>query len=360
MPTFDVLMPVKNGLPYLRDAIESVRHQTLTDWRMFVLDHGSTDGSLALAHQFSQTDSRIIVVQCPVELTFSGLLNAGLDLCDARYVLRQDADDISLPHRMRVLADAFDADPALVLLGSQGNVIDAAGRITGSFHMPCSPEQIAAVSFFRIPVLHPAAALRLDAAARRGVRYGCDFVQAVPEPFRLNVPGLAEDYFLFGQLALTARCRNVNERLLNFRWHDSNISVKKEVEQIRMAVAISRYLAKTFSLLRDVSEFDPAPLCNHGYRLVDIRDRENFQPEYIAVRDSLHKGLGESAELERELHFRRCLARRNTTKLLGMYAGHIARHGLDRSEWFTVKSWLLHQAKLRYRGAGTSSLVAID
>lgn len=360
MPTFDVLMPVKNGLPYLRDAIESVRHQTLTDWRMFVLDHGSTDGSLALAQRFAEADSRIVVVQCPAELTFSGLLNAGLDLCDARYVLRQDADDISLPHRMRVLATAFDADPALVLLGSQGNVIDASGRVTGSFHMPCSPEQIAAASFFRIPVLHPAAALRLTAVVRRGVRYGCDFVQAVPRPFRLNVPGLAEDYFLFGQLALTARCRNVNDRLLNFRWHGSNISARKEVEQIRMAIDISRYLARTFSLLRDVQEFDPAPFCNHGYRLVDFRDHEDFRLEYTALSDSLRKGLGESADLERELAFRRCLARRNTLKMLGMYAGHVARHGRDRSEWYTVKSWLLHQAKLRYGGAGASSLVAIE
>lgn len=348
MATFDVLMPVKNGVPYLPEAIDSLRRQTFRDWRMFVIDHGSTDGSRALAQRAAEDDKRIVVVDCPPERSFSALLNDGLARCDAKYLIRQDADDVSRPHRMQVLAAAFAADPSLVLLGSQGNVIDGAGGNIGRFHMPQAPERIAALSFFRIPVLHPAAAMRLDRIARLGARYGHDFIGAVPAPERLEVSGLAEDYFLFGQLALVARCRNVGERLLNFRWHATNISIRKHAEQMAMAIAISRYLARTFSILKNVPVFDPAPLCNHGYKLVEMAQREDFSREFDAMRESLLRGLGRSRELDRELDFRRCFARRRPAAVIARYLRHVARHGSDRSEWYTVKSCLL-----RRRGEGT-------
>ncbi|MDN4052562.1 glycosyltransferase [Massilia sp. YIM B02763] len=360
MATFDVLMPVKNGLPYLREAIDSIRRQTWTDWRMFLVDHGSTDGSLDVAFRAAEADKRIVVVQCPAGHGFSRLLNDGLARCDARYVLRQDADDVSLPHRMQVLAAAFEADPGIVLLGSQGHVIDGAGRDTGRFGMPLAPERIAALSFFRIPVLHPAAAMRLDRLVHLGATYGHDFVKAVPDAERLEVSGLAEDYFLFGQLALVARCRNVRERLLQFRWHDNNISSRKHVEQTRVAIAISRYLARTFALLKDVPAFDPAPMCNHGYRLVDIRGRDRFDREFDTLRDSLSRGLGASAALDAELDFRRCFVRRQSAAMMGRYLRHAARRGTDRSEWYTVKSWLLHRSGVAGRASGAPALVAID
>ena len=48
MATIDVLMPVRNGMPFLAEAIDSIRKQTFSDWRLLVLDHGSSDGSLEL------------------------------------------------------------------------------------------------------------------------------------------------------------------------------------------------------------------------------------------------------------------------------------------------------------------------
>jgi len=52
----DVLMPVWNGMPFLAEAIDSIRRQTFSDWRLLVLDHGSVDGSLELAQQFLPMD----------------------------------------------------------------------------------------------------------------------------------------------------------------------------------------------------------------------------------------------------------------------------------------------------------------
>ena len=52
MPTVSVLVPVKNGAPFLAEALESARNQTLEPLELIVVDDGSTDGSdeIAVAH----------------------------------------------------------------------------------------------------------------------------------------------------------------------------------------------------------------------------------------------------------------------------------------------------------------------
>jgi len=360
MATFDVLLPVKNGLPYLRESIESIQQQTFSDWRLFILDHASTDGSLELADRYAERDPRIVVKSCSPDLTFSQLLNLGLAFCDARYVLRQDADDISLPYRMATLAHAFCEMRDITLLGSQGFVIDAYGKKTGRFDMPLSPERIAAISFFRIPVLHPSAALRFSDIARFGIQYGEDFTGAMPDADRLSVPALAEDYFLFGQLALSKKCRNLEQRLLAFRWHQNNISIAKEVDQTTIAIGISRYLAKTFARIHNTEEFDPAPFCNHGHKLVDMKEQTDFRDHYSRMKTSLIAGLSDSPELRRELAFRNCLNERATPPILRRYGVHAFQAGVDRSEWYTVKSWLLSAEMPRYFAVPTRPLVEID
>jgi len=360
MATFDVLLPVKNGLPFLCAAIGSIQQQTFRDWRLIVLDHASTDGSVELARQFAQQDPRIVVRECSPELTFSELLNFGLELSDAKYILRQDADDISLPHRMATLAEAFCQMPDISLLGSQGWIINAIGNTTGRFDMPLSRDRIAAIAFFRIPVLHPSAAFRHRDIARHGIRYGEDFIRTVPVADRLTVPSLAEDYFLFGQLALTGKCQNLPQRLLKFRWHNNNISVLKQSEQTKVAINISRYLAKVFANLHDTEPFDPAPFCNHGYKLVDVKDRVDFSDEFLLMKRSLSKGLHRREELQRELDFRKCLIERLPIPIVRKYCAHVVRAGADRSEWYTVKSWMLNESKKRCSWARSHTVVEID
>lgn len=54
-----VLTPVLNGSAFLDAAIWSVRAQTHADWRLVILDAGSTDGSQSIARAHAQEDDRI-------------------------------------------------------------------------------------------------------------------------------------------------------------------------------------------------------------------------------------------------------------------------------------------------------------
>lgn len=343
MATFNVLLPVKDCKAYLAESITSIKKQSFRDWRLLVLDHGSEDGSLELAHAHASGEPRIEVHSLPHARGLSGLLNEGIAMSDAKYLLRQDADDVSEPNRMEVLNDTFAMDPGLVLAGSLGDVIDARGERIGAIDMPLGEGAVQAASFYRIPVLHPSAAMRLDAMHRLGARYGTDFLQIVPAAERLEVPGLAEDYYLFGQLSQVARCLNINRKLIKFRWHDSNISKTKELAQLRVAVDISRYLANSFATMHDVALFDPAPFSNHGMRLLDIINQSDFEQEFMWMYDSLATVLPDAPAMQREMSFRHCIARRGALSMAPRYVMHARRHGVTPHERNTIKSWLLRK-----------------
>ncbi|MEI7794744.1 MAG: glycosyltransferase family A protein [Thermoleophilia bacterium] len=55
-----VLIVTFNGARHIREAIESVRAQTFTDWEMLIADDGSTDDTLRVVH--SVGDPRITVL----------------------------------------------------------------------------------------------------------------------------------------------------------------------------------------------------------------------------------------------------------------------------------------------------------
>jgi glycosyltransferase involved in cell wall biosynthesis len=345
MATFDVLLPVKNGIDYLAESIDSICQQTFHDWRLLVLDHGSTDGSFELAQSYAARDPRIVVHQLSWAKGLSGLLNAGLDLCDCKYVLRQDADDISLPHRMQVLANALDDDEELVLIGSLGDVIDAAGNKIGILDMPTGQYGALISTPFRTPVAHPTVAMRLDSIRRLGARYGVDFIGFMPEERRIEVPGLAEDYFLFGQLALVSHCTNIGQSLIKYRWHGANVGATKYVAQTETALKISRYLTESLSIMLGINGFDPAPFCNHGVNLINFNERMDFSEEYKEMRLMLIRAMPNCAELQRELSFRKVISNRSRPIMAARYFAHTQRFGMHHVEWRTVRSWLINSLK---------------
>ena len=52
-------LPFYNAENYLVDAIKSVLAQTYSYWELMLVDDGSTDGSLKIAHDFAAKDKRI-------------------------------------------------------------------------------------------------------------------------------------------------------------------------------------------------------------------------------------------------------------------------------------------------------------
>lgn len=349
MALIDVLLPVRNGREFLAESLDSLCTQSFRDWRVLVLDHGSDDGSLDIAESFAGRDSRVQIRCFPEACGLSGLLNAGLEICDCSYVMRHDADDVSLPRRMEHTLKAFAAEPDCIAIGGQGSIIDAKGAKIGDLVRPVGHRRVSANCFFVNPVAHPAVTMDFAALRRTGARYGVDFLEAVPCEHSFQVPGPAQDYFLFGQLAVLGKCSNIAADLIRYRWHGGNVGAGRFHEQMQASLRIARFLMRSFCAMHDLTYVDPAPFCNHGGQLLQIDGDVDFDHAFETLADTLRRGLGPSPDLERELAYRRSIATRNVVDLLARHTLFAFRHASQKDEWNVVREWIVGRWRGRSR-----------
>lgn len=114
----DIVIPIHNEEESLRDALDSVLNQTVTDWRCYLIDDGSTDNSLAICKEYADKDERFEVLHFKVNKGISEALNAGLSKGEAPYIARLDGDDQWLPFHLALLLAEMELDTNLAIVGS--------------------------------------------------------------------------------------------------------------------------------------------------------------------------------------------------------------------------------------------------
>ena len=116
MTRITVSINAYNGMPFLKEAVESIQKQTLQDFFLFIVNDGSTDGTADYLKQLA--DPRIRVLDQENRGTAASS-NRAISECTTEYIVRMDADDISLPMRLECLIKFMDANPAVGMAGSQ-------------------------------------------------------------------------------------------------------------------------------------------------------------------------------------------------------------------------------------------------
>lgn len=92
MNKISVIMPVYNTEAYLPRAIESVLNQTHSNWELFLIDDGSTDGCLSLCQAYSDKDKRIIT-RHKENGGQGSARNLVIPQCSGSYIMYLDSDD---------------------------------------------------------------------------------------------------------------------------------------------------------------------------------------------------------------------------------------------------------------------------
>lgn len=105
-PFFSIITPVYNCRKYLRNCVESVRHQTFTCWELILVDDGSTDSSGRICDEFCH-DARIKVIHQDNAGQLSSRLN-GMDMAEGIYALGLDADDYLDRNCLETIKEAID------------------------------------------------------------------------------------------------------------------------------------------------------------------------------------------------------------------------------------------------------------
>ncbi len=218
MRRLDVVLPVKNGLPYVKEAVSSLLNQRFGDFSLLVIDDGSADGTAEELAELTKNDARMTLAQA----TGRGLvdaLNQGLAWSTSPFLARMDADDISLPARFEVQLAYLDQHPKVDVVGSGVQMIDARGRpLPDVPAYPTSPEDLRRQLFTnRNPIAHPTVMMRSQKIKDLG---------GYRSPMKS-----AEDFDLWLRVAECGELANLPDRLLQYRVHDHQVSEAHRLEQ---------------------------------------------------------------------------------------------------------------------------------
>lgn len=211
-------MPVHNAERFLRDAIDSILHQTIQGLELICVDDGSTDRSPTILERARCLDPRVTVITQQNQ-GVAPALNAGLARAKAPFIARMDADDIASPHRLARQLLELRSRPAVVALGTWYRRIDERGHPIESARPPIRHAGIVRGLLAGDPgvLRHPTVVMRRHAVS---VLSGYD-----------PSAGSAEDVDLFLRLARLGELANLADPLLDYRVHAASVTQSRSDTQ---------------------------------------------------------------------------------------------------------------------------------
>lgn len=218
-----VLMPVYNGENYLKEAIDSILTQSISDFEFIIIDDGSTDKSIEIVQSYH--DTRIKFFQNKKNTGIALTLNRGLALASGKYIARMDQDDISLPNRLAEQYNFMQKNPDVILSGAFAEKIGADGAHLGLILVPDNDKSLRTILFFDSCFVHPLVFF--------------DRVKALSVGGYSEPDHEAEDYGLWVKMAGVGKLANLNKILLKYRWSGENISIRKHSSQQATVCRIS-------------------------------------------------------------------------------------------------------------------------
>lgn len=163
VPLISVVMPVRDGAATLGKAIESILHQDCSEWELLIVDDGSADDSARIAQTFAEERIRVLKQNA---LGIAPALNAGIAAARGQFIARMDADDVSLPSRLRLQSEYLLQHPetglvsCCVQFGGDADMAKGYSHFVKWTNQLLSHEQIFLNRFVESPLAHPSVMFR--------------------------------------------------------------------------------------------------------------------------------------------------------------------------------------------------------
>jgi hypothetical protein len=279
-----------NGGRFVRQQIESILDQTPRPAQLVVSDDGSTDDTLAIVREVTGTaladgvDVVVLTASRPLGVTKN--FERAVSATDGDLIALSDQDDVWHPGRLERIGARFAAEPDLLFLHTDADLVDDGGEPLGRTlfeSLEITPEEFGAELSGRA----------FDAFVRRNLATGATVVfrgrllpVAIPFP-----DGWVHDEWLAIVAAATGRADVLREATIDYRQHDTNqigvaapslagkVSRVLEPRGRRNAVLAERFaiLAKR---LAELGDRVPAGIT------AAARDKARFEAERAALPDN--------------------------------------------------------------------------
>lgn len=233
MMDYSILMSVyaKENPEYLKQSIDSMLNQTVRSNDFVIVCDGPLTKELYGIIDFYASDPRnhIHKIQIESNVGLGAALNKGVKECINELVARMDSDDISAPKRCEQQLKEFEDDLDLDIVGS--SVAEFSGDIHNILSrriVPQNNEDIYQFAKIRSPFNHPAVMFKKKTILSVGGYRNYKKNQDLDLWLRL--------------LSNTAKCKNIQEDLLYFRFDENTYKKRKSWITVKSIIQI-RYRA---------------------------------------------------------------------------------------------------------------------
>jgi glycosyltransferase involved in cell wall biosynthesis len=203
-PLVSVIIPVFNGASYLVEAVDSVQKSTFRNFEIILVDDGSTDQSVMLCKILSEKYKNLRFFSFKNNKGLGRVLNFALKKAEGKYICRLNQDDHMLPNRMAKQIEFFAENPEVVAVGSWITYFEDNGNREVLKFLKTDKE-IKEIWHIVSPFSDPSVMYHKQTA--------------------LNVGGYdqsfwpVDDTHLWYRMGLAGKLANIQEPLVEVRWH---------------------------------------------------------------------------------------------------------------------------------------------
>lgn len=248
-----VIMPVYNAEKFLAQAIESILNQTEKYFELIIINDGSTDSSEEIIKSYQ--DERIVYIKKENGGEASAR-NVGLEQAKGKYIVWQDADDVSLPNRLSVLKAQFTSSN-IGFVHSDMLLINDNGEPLGVWQSQQIDKK--SVQSFLLNVGTPYN--NPSIMVRKNIIEKYEFDEGLK---------IGTDTDMISKFASDTESFHVNQPLLLYRRHNNNLS--NETDYNKLYLHVSKFMSR-----KPIEKLMPEINWTHGLQ------QENEAKAYIIL-----------------------------------------------------------------------------
>lgn len=266
MPKISVLMPLYNPEEeHLREAISSILNQTFTDFEFLIINDGSKNNAEEVVLSFN--DERIRYIR-QENMGLASTLNKGIDLASSNIIARMDQDDIAHSDRFEKQFKFLEENPNISIVGSWIKHFPK----TEIVKVPEFPDLI---DFLNSCVMnHPTVMFRKSDFLKYDLKYNSELKTS-------------EDYDFWARAIKVLNFANIQEVLLDYRIHGSNMTVTRKNLQQKIECDIKKELLNHITKNKNTQN-DIINLLNKNYplhlsfkeKMFSIKNKYSFTRKY--------------------------------------------------------------------------------
>lgn len=235
---FSIILPVRNGGEYVKDCVNSILAQSISNFNLLILDSGSIDGTLEWLKTIN--DPRVIIYQTDKPLTIVENWARIKTINKNKWMTIIGHDDILQPHYIETMDALINHYPDASLYQTHFTLIDKKGH----FIRKCKP----------MPVMQTAKELLnsilLNSINIYGTGYmmkSIDYDRAGGIPLYPNL--LSADYVLWLKLANLSFVVTSHEYQFSYRINESTTAISSNEIYIKALDLFVNYLIDSRNIL---------------------------------------------------------------------------------------------------------------